>query len=135
MQQITYEFNDGSKQTIIVTDEFYDQYQNLVQQEKRNTKRETRRHISLNYLNDSGIDFADNMIDLDWLTFMAKTLPNLPKAITKLSTKQQILLKHFYYEEISLRSLAKQTGISPSALSQQLATIHRKLQTILEQKP
>ena len=135
MQKITYEFNDGSTQTITVTDEFYEQYQALVRQEKRNTKRETRRHISLNYLNDSGIDFADTMVDLDWLMIMAQSMPNLPQAINKLPVKQQILLKQFYYDRVSLRSLAKQAGISPSALSQRLATIHRKLQTILEKKP
>lgn len=135
MQTITYEFNDGSKQTITVTDEFYQQYQELVRQEKRNTKRETRRHISLNYLNENGIDFSNTNVDLDWLTFMAQSIPNLSQAISKLSPKQQTLLKQFYYEQISLRSLAKQTNVSPAALSQQLATIHRKLQTILEKKP
>jgi len=135
MQQITYEFNDGSKQTITVTDEFYKQYQALVQQEKRNHWRETRRHISLNCLNDNGIDFADTMVDLDWLMIMAQSMPNLPQALAKLSTKQQKLLQQFYYDKISLRALAKQAGVSPSALSQQLATIHRKLQTILEKKP
>lgn len=135
MQKITYEFNDGSTQTITVTDEFYEQYQALVQQEKRNHWRETRRHISLNYLNDNNIDFADNMVDLEWLIIMANSIPNLPQAIAKLSADQQKLLKQFYYDKISLRSLAKQTGVSPSALSQRLATIHHKLQTILEKNP
>jgi len=50
MKEITYEFNDGSYQRILVTDEFYEQYQELLRQEKRNYWRETRRHISLNYL-------------------------------------------------------------------------------------
>lgn len=132
MKEITYEFNDGSKQTITVTDEFYAQYQELLRQEKRNHWRETRRHISLNYLSDSGIDLANTMIDLDWLTIMSQSLPNLQQAIKKLSTKQQKLLKSFYYNKISLHSLAKQIGVSPSALSQQLATIHHKLKKILE---
>ncbi|MCM1404370.1 MAG: hypothetical protein NC133_02615 [Prevotella sp.] len=135
MQKITYEFNDSSTQTIEVTNEFYEQYQKLVQQEKRNTKRETRRHISLDYLNDKGIDFADSMVDLDWLSTMAKSIPNLSQAIAQLSVKQQQLLKQIYYDKISLRSIAKLTGVSPSALSQRLATIYRKLQEILEQKP
>lgn len=54
MQTIRYIFSDGTTSEIEVTDEFYTLYAELVQQEKRNHWKETRRHISLNYLLENG---------------------------------------------------------------------------------
>ena len=63
MQTIRYIFSDGTTSEIEVTDEFYTLYAELVQQEKRNHWKETRRHISLEYLNENGIDFASPAAD------------------------------------------------------------------------
>lgn len=131
MQQITYEFNDGSKQTITVTDEFYTQYQNLVQQEKRNTKRETRRHISLNYLNDSGIDFVGNAIDPCTQFIQKEQSMKIKHVLSKLKDKQKTLVYQVVFENKSLHEIARETGISHQALSQQLATIFKKLKKFL----
>ena len=64
MQTIRYIFSDGTTSEIEVTDEFYTLYAELVQQEKRNHWKETRRHISLENLNENGIDFASPAADL-----------------------------------------------------------------------
>ncbi len=64
MQTIKYIFADGTTSEIEVTDEFYTLYAELVQQEKRNHWKETRRHISLENLNENGIDFASPAADL-----------------------------------------------------------------------
>ena len=58
LQTIKYIFADGTTSEIEVTDEFYTLYAELVQQEKRNHWKETRRHISLENLNENGIDFS-----------------------------------------------------------------------------
>ena len=58
MQTIKYRFADGTTSEIEVTEEFYTLYAELVQQEKRNHWKETQRHISLENLNENGIDFA-----------------------------------------------------------------------------
>lgn len=131
MQTITYEFNDGSKQTITVTDEFYTQYQELLRQEKRNTKRETRRHVSLNYLNDSGIDFADDTIDPCMQFLQKEQNTKIKHVLSKLKDKQKILLYQVVFENKSLHKIARETGISHQALSQQLATIFKKLKKFL----
>ena len=64
MQTIKYRFADGTTSEIEVADEFYTLYAELVQQEKRNHWKETRRHISLDYLNENGIDFESPAADL-----------------------------------------------------------------------
>ena len=63
MQTIKYIFADGTTSEIEVTDEFYNIYAELVQQEKRNHWKETRRHTSLNYLMENGIDFESPAAD------------------------------------------------------------------------
>ncbi len=50
MQKIKYEFADGTTSEIEVTDEIYALHLELVQQEKRNHWKETRRHTSLSTL-------------------------------------------------------------------------------------
>ena len=63
MQTIKYIFADGTTSEIEVTDEFYTLYAELGQQEKRNHWKETRRHTSLEYLNENGIDFESLAAD------------------------------------------------------------------------
>lgn len=133
MQKITYEFNDGSTQTITVTDEFYEQYQELVRQEKRNYWRETRRHISLDNLNGSGIDLADETADTLTQYFEHEQVQARTQYLmSKLSKKQQVLFYRVYVQNLRLVEIAKMTGSTTPALCQQLATIQRKLKNFFE---
>ena len=77
MQTIKYRFADGTASEIEVTDEFYTLYAELVQQEKRNHWKETRRHISLENLNENGIDFESPAADLLCRTAQGKTCAHI----------------------------------------------------------
>lgn len=59
--------------TVEVTEELYNIHLELLQQEKRNHWRETRRHTSLNYLFENGIDFEDKSADTLAKSYGAKT--------------------------------------------------------------
>ena len=63
MQVIKYKFADGTTNEVEVTEELYNIHLELLQQEKRNHWRETRRHTSLYYFTDMGIDFEDKSAD------------------------------------------------------------------------
>ena len=63
MQVIIYKFVDGTTNTVEVTEEIYLLHLELLQQKKRNHWKETRRHTSLNYLIENGIDFEDKSAD------------------------------------------------------------------------
>ena len=130
MQKIKYEFNDGTTSEIEVSDELYALHLLLLQAEKRNHWRETRRHISLNYLNELGVDFADGGADPLSALIRQEDDERLHKAMTGLSDKQRELVEKVFYENMSLREIAKQTGVSHQALSQQLATIYKKIKKL-----
>ena len=88
MQTIKYRFADGTTSEIEVTDEFYTLYAELVQQEKRNHWKETRRHISLDYLNENGIDFASPAADLLSVLIQQEDEKQIHKAMAALSDRQ-----------------------------------------------
>ena len=132
MKTIQYKFNDGSIKEINVTDELYALHLELLQEEKRNHWKETRRHISLDYLMEQGADIADHR-DGDPLSALIEKTDDekLKNALSYLSDKQRSLIEKVFYNDLSLREIARQMGISHQALSQQLATICKKLKKFL----
>ena len=132
MKTIQYKFNDGSIKEINVTDELYALHLELLQEEKRNHWKETRRHISLDYLMEQGADIADHR-DGDPLSALIEKTDDekLKNALSYLSDKQRSLIEKVFYNDLSLREIARQTGVSHQALSQQLATICKKLKKFL----
>ena len=132
MKTIQYKFNDGTISEINVTDELYALHLELLQEEKRNHWKETRRHISLDYLMEQGADIADHDSGDPLSALIEKTNDERIKtALSYLSDKQRALLEKVFYNDLSLREIARQTGISHQALSQQLATIYKKLKKFL----
>ena len=132
MKTIQYKFNDGSIKEISVTDELYALHLELLQEEKRNHWKETRRHISLDYLMEQGADIADHRNGDPLSALIEKTDDKkLKNALSYLSDKQRSLIEKVFYNDLSLREIARQTGVSHQALSQQLATIYKKLKKLL----
>ena len=131
MNTIQYKFNDGTIKQVSVTDELYALHLELLQEEKRNHWKETRRHISLDYLMEQGADIADH--DSDPLSALIEKTDDerIKTALSYLSDKQRALIEKVFYNDLSLREIARQMGVSHQALSQQLATIYKKLKKFL----
>ena len=132
MQKIKYEFADGTTSEIEVTDELYALHLELVQQEKRNHWRETRRHISLNYLSDKGIDIESNAADPLDDCEQRDNEERLHNAIKHLTDKQRELAQKVFYDGMTLTAIAKEKGVSQPAITQQLATVIKKLKKLLQ---
>ena len=128
MQIIIYKFVDGTINEIEVTDELYLIHLQLVQMEKRNHWRETRRHTSLNYLFENGIDFEDKSADTLAIIIRRENIERVHKALLTLSDKRRDLVRKVFYEEMTMRQIASQTGVSHTAISQRMKTIRKRLQ-------
>lgn len=128
MQVIIYKFVGGTTNEIEVTDELYLIHLQLVQIEKRNHWRETRRHTSLNYLIENGIDFEDKSADTLAIIIRRENIERVHKALLTLSDKRRELVHKFYYEEMTMRAIARERGVSHSSISQQMATVRKHLQ-------
>lgn len=128
MQIIIYKFVDGTTNEIEVTDELYLIHLQLVQMEKRNHWRETRRHTSLNYLFENEIDFEDKSADTLAIIIRRENIERVHKALITLSDKRRDLVRKVFYEEMKMRQIASQTGVSHTAISQRMKTICKRLQ-------
>jgi RNA polymerase sigma factor (sigma-70 family) len=132
MQTIKYKFADGTTSEIEVTDEIYSLHLQLLQEEKRNHWRETRRHISLNYLLENGVDFTDNAADSFAAVELRENEERIHNAINQLSDKQRELAQKVFFEGMTLTDIAKEKGVSQPAITQQLATVIKKLKKLLQ---
>ncbi len=132
MPTIKYTFADGTTSEIEVTDELYALHLQLVQEEKRNHWRETRRHTSLNYLMELGVDFTDTAADPVAAVELREDDERIHKALAALSGKQRELAQKVFFEGMTLTAIAKEKGVSQPAITQQLATVLKKLKKLLE---
>lgn len=132
MKQIIYTFSDGTKSTVEVNDEFYQNYEQLDKQENLNERRETRRHISLNALNEQGIDFEGTEINPEELTIEKDIKMQIKETIKQLSATQQELVISVYFQNKTLAEIAREKGISKSAVTQQMQVILKHLKKNLK---
>ncbi|MCL2540820.1 MAG: hypothetical protein FWE53_05390 [Firmicutes bacterium] len=131
MKTITYKFADGTVSTVEVTGELYSIHKELEQQEKRNHWRETRRHISLDFLSESGIEFESP--DDEPLAALIKQENNQEfdrLLASMLNIKQIELFKLKIVDRLTESEIARLTGVSQQAISQRLQTIFKKLKKL-----
>ena len=128
MQVIICKFVDGTTNAVEVTEDIYLIHLEFLQQEKRNHWKETRRHTSLYYLIENGIDFEDKSADTLAIIIRRENTERVHKALLTLSDKRRDLVRKFYYEEMTMRQIASQEGVSLTAISQRMKTIRKRLQ-------
>lgn len=132
MTQIIYQFCDGTKSIVEVEDDFANELANLDKQISRNDRKETRRHTSFDYLSEQGIELQDDEVGLDERLELRETRKAVNLAINQLNEKQQKLVYAVYFEKKSLAEIAREKGVSKSAITQQMQIIYRKLKEILK---
>ena len=115
-----------------VSDELYDAHLEMEKQERRNNKRETRRHISLDYLNDKGVEFEGaegNPLD----TLIAQEdVQEFNKGLSEFLTPAQIELLYKVWNGYTLTEIAKYEGVQIPAISKRLKRILRKFEEFSE---
>lgn len=132
MATIKYEFCDGTAQEVEVSDELYAVHDEMVTMEKRNHWRNTRRHISLDYLNRHEIDIeatdSDPTVDL----IKREDESELYKAIALLSKKQRELVEKIFFDGLTMTAVAERENVSQQAISKRIAVIYKKLKHLLD---
>ncbi len=128
MQTIKYTFADGTTNEVEVTEEIYLIHLELLQQEKRNHWKETRRHTSLYYFTDIGIDFEDKRTENPLELYIRKeNIASVRKAMLCLTDKRRELIHKAFFEGKTFRAIAKEQGLSKSAISQRMKTVYKYL--------
>lgn len=127
MKTIIYKFADGTSNIVEVSDEIYAVHLELETKERRNNKRETRRHISIDYLNSKGIDFEDNGNDPVSKMIEQEDEQEFEKLLASLLNPKQIKLLKQVMDGMTEIEIAEIEGVTQSAIAHRLATIKKKL--------
>lgn len=132
MQTIKYTFADGTTNIVEVSDELYSIHLEILQQEKRLHWRVEKHNISLSKFTEMGIDFEDKRTDSPLESYIRKeNIASIRKAISMLTPKRQELIYNAFFLGKSLRAIAKEQGLSHSAISQQMKTVCKHLRKYL----
>ena len=129
---ITYTFADGTISAAEVNDELGAAIAELDARERRNNKRETRRHVSMDYLNENGIDFDDGKGDALSALIAQEDVQEFDDWLSSALNSKQIELLQMVWGGYSLTEIARYEGVQIPAISKRLKKILRKFEEIYE---
>ena len=135
MKKIRYVFRDGTVSEVEVGEEFYAVYEAMDKADKLRERRETRRHISWEGLEESGFDIADKDFLFTGIDEEKSEKERLYEAMAKLLPSQRELINKIYYEGKTSANIAAEEGVGKSAVSNRLKRIFAVLRKNLEKTP
>ena len=123
----TYRFANGDVNEIEVSENQAFALADLDRLEFNNDHANTRRHISLEMaMEDEGMQFGSVAC---WE--QALSADNVNTMLTGLSDEQAALIRAVFIDGITVCDIAKQQGVSQSAITQRLQTAKKKIKNIL----
>ena len=128
---ITYRFADGHVEELEVEQEVAETLKELDRQEYNNNHRETRRHVTF----DCTEEKSWLAVDDQRLSRLFDSPPDeirLRIAINQLEQHHRDLIIAIFYRGIKIVEYARLSGVSQSAISQQLSNAIKKLKKLLE---
>ena len=125
--KIKYEFVTGETVEIEVPDEIAEVCIQIDQEAKRQNRKETRRHISLSLLKEEQAKDLDIVVTTVEEKIIKQIIKNTLKRL--LPEQQELIFKVFFCEK-SISEIAKEEGVTKSAICSRLNTIYRKLKEI-----
>ena len=129
--KITYRFADGHVEELEVEQEIAETIKELDRQEYNNNHRETRRHVTFDCTEEKSWLAVDDQ-RLSRLLDGPPDEIRLRVAINQLEQHHRDLIIAIFYRGIKIVEYAKLTGVSQSAISQQLGIAIKKLKKLLE---
>ena len=145
MTSISYTFADGHKEELEVTDEVAEVFYELEKYEQKVNRKETRRHVSLDMLEEAGFEFADPESDIEtvWekrekeeleeeLAQMEdERLERKQKWLeSRLTARQAQAYFKFKYLEMKKVDIAKEMGVTEGAVRKLILKAEENLEKL-----
>lgn len=131
MTTIHYQFADGHFEDIEVTEEFAEQYEELVHKQMLVERKETRRHQSLDKSMEHGFDIADPHMDVSDLAELAEDRQRIHTAMLALTDKQRAVVMLHVEEKLSFREIGEQLDLGRYTVRDYFYNAVKKLQKLL----
>jgi len=129
--KIMYRFADGHVEELEVVQEVAETLKELDRREYNNNHRETRRHVTFDCTEEKSWLAVDDQ-RLSRLFDDPPEEVRLRMAINQLEQHHRDLIIAIFYRGIKIVEYARLSGVSQSAISQQLSNAIRKLKKFLE---
>lgn len=129
--KITYEFLNGDVIEVDVPDEIGEVSIEIDRDIYNSNRKETRRHNSINSMEEKGLQFQDESLNLETSLLEKEVTENLGDALKELLPQQRDLVHKVFYEELSIVEIARREGVSEAAIRNRLKKIYKKLEKIL----
>ena len=129
--KITYRFADGHVEELEVEPEVAEALKELDRQEYNDNHRETRRHVTFDCTEEKSWLAVDDQ-RLSRLLDGPPDEIRLRVAINQLEQHHRDLIIAIFYRGIKIVEYARLSGVSQSAISQQLSNAMKKLRKLLE---
>lgn len=130
--KIKYEFLTGEIIEIEVPDGFGEVSIAIDKEIHNSDRRETRRHNYISEMEERGLQFPDNRQDVPDIFKRQQMSEALHSAFDKLLSRQKELVFSVFYEQRSITDIAREEGVSESAVRNRLRKIYKKLKTFLD---
>lgn len=135
--RISYEFITGERLEIEVDDNIGEVIIEMEKMQSRRNRAETRRHNSLEFMQENRdgycpMQFADNRADVEQIIIHSDEKERLHRAIQKLNSKDSIIVKKYYFEDMTMVEIGKELGITAMAVSKRLKKIPDKIKKLLD---
>ena len=128
---IKYEFVTGEKLEIEVNEDIAGISIEIERKTCKSERRETRRHNSIDSMEEAGFQFKDNNGDIEVKVEEAETTDEVKSAIKTLLKSQQDLIEKVFYKNMKIVDIAASEGVTEAAIRNRLNKIYRKLKKIL----
>lgn len=128
---IKYEFVTGEVVEVEVSD-YIGEISIEIERENFNINRkETRRHNSIEVMEEQGSQFKDHKIDIFSEVEKKEISDSLYKALNKLLPQQKELIEEIFINEKTIVKVAEEHGVTEAAIRNRLKKIYKKLKTFL----
>lgn len=93
--------------------------------------RETRRHNSVETMQEQGVQLSDKRVDVSSAIEKQEMTDTLNNALDKLLPQQRELIRKVFIEGMSVSSIAREEGVNEGAIRNRLRKIYKRVKTIL----
>ena len=129
--KIVYQFVTGESVEVEVMDAVAEVAASIDRDIKNNNRRERRIHNSVEELAESGIQLADDRVDIHSAVEEHEIKTALYKALDQLLPQQKELIQKVFFEGRTMTDIAREEGVTINAVQNRLNKIHERLRKAL----
>ncbi|MBP2654224.1 MAG: sigma70-ECF: polymerase sigma factor, sigma-70 family [Firmicutes bacterium] len=130
--KMKYEFLTGEIIEIEVLDNIGEVAIGIDRDMYNSNRRETRRHNSIDFLAEQGMQIADSSSQVAANVEARETEEVLHKVIAMLLPQQQKLVRQIFFNERSMAEIASEEGVTAKAIQYRVNKIKARLRKIIE---